>query len=157
MLTLNALNTTLHKPKSQRREAELSERVTMAPVSKTPKAKKKLADPAAEAHAPSTSTDRDAPPTPAPAGKKESEAKDEGLVFGVSLDSPNDIEDDANVLAPIAKYAILGMICLMSFAIRLFAVVRYESVRLFPHAMLVPPSCILIANHPSLHFFTITR
>lgn len=101
----------------------------MAPVSKTTKAKKKLADPAAEAHAPPA--DHDAPTTPAPASsKKESEAKDEAanLVFGVSLDSPHDIEDDANVLAPIAKYAILGMICLMSFAIRLFAVVRYESV-----------------------------
>ncbi|GLD93804.1 hypothetical protein PINS_up002409 [Pythium insidiosum] len=53
---------------------------------------------------------------------------DENLVFGVSLDSPVDVEDEANVLAPVAKYAILGMICLMSFAIRLFAVVRYESV-----------------------------
>jgi hypothetical protein len=51
------------------------------------------------------------------------------LVFGVDLDSTEDIEDDSNALVPVAKYAILGMICLMSFAIRLFAVVRYESVR----------------------------
>lgn len=106
----------------------------MAPVSKTTKAKKKIADPAAEAHAPyhAAAADHKVPTTPAPASsKKESDAKDEtaNLVFGVSLDSPHDIEDDANVLAPIAKYAILGMICLMSFAIRLFAVVRYESVR----------------------------
>lgn len=50
------------------------------------------------------------------------------LVFGVDLEAPGDIEDDSTVLAPIAKFAILGMICLMSFAIRLFAVVRYESV-----------------------------
>lgn len=52
----------------------------------------------------------------------------ETLVFGVNLEARGDVEDDSNVLAPIAKYAILGMICLMSFAIRLFAVVRYESV-----------------------------
>ncbi len=50
------------------------------------------------------------------------------LIFGVDPKSSIDIEDQSSVLAPIAKYAILGMICLMSFAIRLFAVVRYESV-----------------------------
>lgn len=51
------------------------------------------------------------------------------VVFGVDLDDPRDAEDDENALAPVAKYAILAMICLMSFSIRLFAVVRYESVR----------------------------
>jgi hypothetical protein len=56
-------------------------------------------------------------------GKKKQE-----LVFGLDPNSPVDIEDQSNVLAPVAKYGILGMICLMSFAIRLFAVVRYESV-----------------------------
>jgi hypothetical protein len=49
-------------------------------------------------------------------------------VFGVDLDDPRDVEDDQTALVPVAKYAILAMICLMSFAIRLFAVVRYESV-----------------------------
>lgn len=56
-----------------------------------------------------------------------------GFVFGVNLEDPRDVEDESSVLAPIAKYAILGMICLMSFAIRLFAVVRYESVRCMRH------------------------
>ncbi|KAF1334860.1 Dolichyl-diphosphooligosaccharide-protein glycosyltransferase, partial [Globisporangium splendens] len=100
----------------------------MAPASKT-KTKKKLADPAADAHAPSShASAASMPSAPSSKAEKPVEAKASNTVFGVSLDSPHDIEDDSNVLAPIAKYAILGMICLMSFAIRLFAVVRYESV-----------------------------
>ena len=31
-------------------------------------------------------------------------------------------------LSTVAKYAILGLICILAFSIRLFAVVRYESV-----------------------------
>ena len=50
------------------------------------------------------------------------------IVFGVDLDDPRDAEDDMNALVPVAKFVILAMICLMSFSIRLFAVVRYESV-----------------------------
>ena len=35
--------------------------------------------------------------------------------------------DDA--FSPVLRYSILGIICLIAFLIRLFAVVRYESVR----------------------------
>lgn len=105
----------------------------MAPASKT-KTKKKVADPTADAHAPSAPAAAAAAPAPSSRGAEPVEDASK-LVFGVSLDSPHDIEDESNVLAPTAKYAILGMICLMSFAIRLFAVVRYESVcLLFRHA-----------------------
>ncbi len=37
-------------------------------------------------------------------------------------------DEEANFYAPVVKYALLGLICLLSFAIRLFAVVRWESV-----------------------------
>lgn len=100
----------------------------MAPASKT-KAKKGDAAAPAPSHAPTHAHD-------VPSSKKESDtvpASSDGFVFGVNLDDPRDIEDDSSVLAPIAKYAILGMICLMSFAIRLFAVVRYESVRFYTY------------------------
>ncbi|EEY58025.1 dolichyl-diphosphooligosaccharide-protein glycosyltransferase subunit STT3A, putative [Phytophthora infestans T30-4] len=63
-------------------------------------------------------------PTPA----KQVNSDPTRVVFGVDLDDPRDVEDDENAVAPVAKYAILAMICLMSFSIRLFAVVRYESV-----------------------------
>lgn len=56
------------------------------------------------------------------------EASKTSVVFGVDSSFNGDVEDDSSIIAPIAKYGILGMICLMSFAIRLFAVVRYESV-----------------------------
>ncbi|KAL0590352.1 hypothetical protein ABG067_001598 [Albugo candida] len=36
--------------------------------------------------------------------------------------------DDSGMITSITKYVILAMICLLSFSIRLFAVVRYESV-----------------------------
>lgn len=35
---------------------------------------------------------------------------------------------DLSGIPTILKFSILGLICLLSFAIRLFAVVRYESV-----------------------------
>ena len=38
-------------------------------------------------------------------------------------------DEDAHFLAPVIKYALLGLICVLSFAIRLFAVVKWESVR----------------------------
>ncbi|KAM3570535.1 hypothetical protein VYU27_007414, partial [Nannochloropsis oceanica] len=37
-------------------------------------------------------------------------------------------DDDLSGIPTILKFGILGIICLLSFAIRLFAVVRYESV-----------------------------
>lgn len=95
----------------------------MAPKSKSKK--REAAEPeAAPASAPapadaSASASADYEPEEAAAG---------GAVFGVAADARGDADDDASALAPTAKFAILGMICLMSFAIRLFAVVRYESV-----------------------------
>ena len=53
--------------------------------------------------------------TPAPARKT-----------GLELD-PRD--DDSSWLSPVLKFAALGLICLISFSIRLFAVARWESVR----------------------------
>jgi hypothetical protein len=41
--------------------------------------------------------------------------------------SPSDPQDLSGIPV-IVRYGILGLICLLSFAIRLFAVVRYESV-----------------------------
>ncbi|RLN13773.1 hypothetical protein BBJ28_00013586, partial [Nothophytophthora sp. Chile5] len=93
----------------------------MAPKSKS----KRAAAAAEEPDSPHTASEHQQH-----APSMEKQADSDRVVFGVDLDDPRDVEDDAHVLAPIAKYAILGMICLMSFAIRLFAVVRYESVRL---------------------------
>lgn len=127
--------------------------MTMAPASTKAKAKKKAADPAA--------ADVDAPtPTPAPAAPATASShhhahaakKTDDLVFGVSLDNPHDIEDESSVLAPIAKYAILGMICLMSFAIRLFAVVRYESVRPLSYSSVSTCACACpVVSHTHTH------
>ncbi|EQC37096.1 dolichyl-diphosphooligosaccharide-protein glycosyltransferase [Saprolegnia diclina VS20] len=52
------------------------------------------------------------------------------VIFGVPVSSPPgyDIEDDSSTLAPVLKYGLLAAICLMSFSIRLFSIVRYESV-----------------------------
>lgn len=93
----------------------------MAPKAKAKKTADAPAAPAETAHA------HAAPKDAADHAAKSGDARP--LVFGVDLEAAGDIEDDSTVLAPIAKFAILGMICLMSFAIRLFAVVRYESVR----------------------------
>ena len=38
-------------------------------------------------------------------------------------------EEEVSDIAPVARYTALGIICLMAFSIRLFAVVRWESVR----------------------------
>lgn len=41
----------------------------------------------------------------------------------------NDPEgDESSWVSPVLKYTILGLICLISFSIRLFAVARWESV-----------------------------
>ena len=45
---------------------------------------------------------------------------------GQALHEPT--EEDLTGLPVILKFAILGLICAMAFFIRLFAVVRYESV-----------------------------
>ncbi|KAF0720808.1 Aste57867_3 [Aphanomyces stellatus] len=52
------------------------------------------------------------------------------FVFGVPVESPAgfDIEDSSSPLASLVKYGLLALICVLSFAIRLFSVVRYESV-----------------------------
>ncbi|CAI5734489.1 unnamed protein product [Hyaloperonospora brassicae] len=92
----------------------------MAPKAKHHKEAAAAAAPAVRdtaAHAP--------PPRPKRDAAHRSSAR---VVFGVDLDDPRDAEDDEHVLVPVTKFAILAMICLMSFAIRLFAVVRYESV-----------------------------
>jgi hypothetical protein len=36
--------------------------------------------------------------------------------------------DESSWLSPVLKYSALGLICLISFSIRLFAVARWESV-----------------------------
>jgi asparagine N-glycosylation enzyme membrane subunit Stt3 len=41
---------------------------------------------------------------------------------------PPSLPQDLSGIPTIVKFGILGVICLLSFAIRLFAVVRYESV-----------------------------
>ena len=91
-----------------------------------PKAKHHKA--AAAAAAAPVDSDVHATPTSKPVVEHSSTGR---FVFGVNLDDPRDVEDDDHVLVPVAKFAILAMICLMSFAIRLFAVVRYESVGSF--------------------------
>ena len=37
-------------------------------------------------------------------------------------------DEDLSGIPTVMKWAILGLICLLAFSIRLFAVVRYESV-----------------------------
>ena len=94
-----------------------------------PKAKHHKA--AAAAAAAPALRDTDVPASPPPRPKRDADHRSSArVVFGVDLDDPRDVEDDEHVLVPVTKFAILAMICLMSFAIRLFAVVRYESVRL---------------------------
>lgn len=48
--------------------------------------------------------------------------------------------DESSWLSPVMKFSALGLICLMSFSIRLFAVARWESVRLPPLPHLPPVS-----------------
>lgn len=67
--------------------------------------------------------------------KKVEQDEDTGLMTPVSYAqvdlSCKDECDDA--FSPVLRYSILGLICLVSFLIRLFAVVRYESVEMvFP-------------------------
>ena len=67
---------------------------------------------------------------PAKQVKKTEQNEDTGLMTPVSFAhadvSCKDQCDDA--FSPVLRYSILGLICLASFLIRLFAVVRYESV-----------------------------
>ena len=63
--------------------------------------------------------------------KKVEKEEDSGIMKPISYAeadlSCKDETDDA--FSPVLRYSILGIICLVSFLIRLFAVVRYESVR----------------------------
>ena len=70
-----------------------------------------------------------------PKTKKVEQDENAGLMTPVSYAhadlSCKDECDDA--FSPVLRYSILGLICLVSFLIRLFAVVRYESVEVvFP-------------------------
>ena len=62
--------------------------------------------------------------------KKVEKEEDSGIMKPISYAeadvSRKDETDDA--FSPVLRYSILGIICLVSFLIRLFAVVRYESV-----------------------------
>ena len=49
-------------------------------------------------------------------------------LFGLAT---HENEEGETVWTPLLKYIILGLICVLSFSIRLFAIVRYESVRFF--------------------------
>ena len=64
--------------------------------------------------------------------KKVEQDEDAGLMTPVSFAradlSCKDECDDA--FSPVLRYSILALICLVAFLIRLFAVVRYESVGL---------------------------
>ena len=48
-------------------------------------------------------------------------------VSGISANKPIEAEDLSGI-PTVLKYGILGLISLLAFSIRLFAVVRYESV-----------------------------
>lgn len=62
--------------------------------------------------------------------KKVEQDEDAGLMTPVSFANADlsckDECDDA--FSPVLRYSILALICLVAFLIRLFAVVRYESV-----------------------------
>ena len=76
--------------------------------SKTPK-KNEAKSKVPEAAVPATSTTKSAPKT--------------------SSNNINVVQDeDLSGIPTVLKYGILGLICLLAFSIRLFAVVRYESV-----------------------------
>ena len=70
--------------------------------------------------------------TPAPASSiaaQSSVASSSGSnILASAAPSPPLEEEDLSGLSTVLKYSILGLICLLGFSIRLFAVVRYESV-----------------------------
>ena len=70
--------------------------------------------------------------TPAPASSiaaQSSVAPSSGSnILASAAPSPPLEEEDLSGLSTVLKYSILGLICLLGFSIRLFAVVRYESV-----------------------------
>ena len=62
------------------------------------------------------------------ASNKSSNVVDNNINSGlVTIDSEN--LDDMDGISHVLKYTILAIICIMAFSIRLFAVVRWESVR----------------------------
>jgi hypothetical protein len=70
-----------------------------------------------------------APPTPS--GKAARGGDGEGSLLTAPLalfDGPEHPENATGGMASVLKWSILGLICVISFAIRLFAVARWESV-----------------------------
>ena len=62
-------------------------------------------------------------------GKKAStNQNEEGKLLDVSLPKFGVEVEDLSGIPTVLKWTILGLICLLAFSIRLFAVVRYESV-----------------------------
>jgi dolichyl-diphosphooligosaccharide--protein glycosyltransferase len=47
---------------------------------------------------------------------------------GIKAKSSPDDGEQLGGMSTVMKYGILGLICLLAFSIRLFAVVRFESV-----------------------------
>lgn len=66
--------------------------------------------------------------------KKETPAKESILVpvTYAENDSGDYLDKSENPITSIFQYIILGVICLFSFLIRLFAIFRFESVFLLP-------------------------
>ena len=62
--------------------------------------------------------------------KKVEQAEDVGLLKPISFaEADTECKDECDdTFSPVLRYSILGLICLLAFLIRLFAVVRYESV-----------------------------
>lgn len=62
--------------------------------------------------------------------KKVEQTEDVGLLKPVSFaEADTGCKDECDdTFSPVLRYSILGIICLLAFLIRLFAVVRYESV-----------------------------
>lgn len=74
-----------------------------------------------------TAGDRTAAPTTT--AKAKFSINREDFLFGIETSHLDvDHEDSMQEMTPMLKYVLLGMICLMAFSIRLFSVVRYESV-----------------------------
>ena len=63
--------------------------------------------------------------------KKADQDKDANILKPISFAHADTVCKDEcdDAFSPVLRYSILGLICLVAFLIRLFAVVRYESVR----------------------------
>ena len=67
-----------------------------------------------------------APPTNK--SKSSEVEEDVGILKPISYADTSCKDECDDAFSPVLRYSILGLICLVSFLIRLFAVVRYESV-----------------------------